>query len=104
MQATGRLTWLPLCEYKGNGRIVSLTQLGKEMQVVKMASLSNQLWSWFFGSLTQVTQVTARRKTVDATLMETRVPATTKPNFTVEEGVNIVPVNGLSRLSRPWAR
>ena len=29
---------------------------------------------------------------MDATLMETRVPATTKPNFTVEEGVNVVPV------------
>ena len=45
-----------------------------------------------------------RRKTVDATLMETKVPATTKPNFTVEDGVDIVPVNGLSRLSKPWAR
>ena len=45
-----------------------------------------------------------RRKTVDATLMETKVPATTKPNFTLEDGVDIVPVNGLSRLSKPWAR
>ena len=34
LKATGRLTWLPLCEYKGNGKVVSLTQLGKEMQVV----------------------------------------------------------------------
>ena len=33
VQATGRLTWLPLCEYKGDGRVVSLTQVGKEMQV-----------------------------------------------------------------------
>ena len=74
-------------------------------------------------------KVTVRRKTVDATRMETKVPSTnivmmmmkrmmmavmmmygtkvpstTKPNFTVEEGVNIVPINGLSRLSRPWAR
>ena len=32
-QATGRLTWLPLCEYKGDGRVVSLTQAGKEIQV-----------------------------------------------------------------------
>ena len=52
----------------------------------------------------QITQVTVRKKTVDATRMETRVPSTTKPNFTVEDGVNIVPVNGLSRLSKPWAR
>ena len=42
VQATGRLTWLPLCEYKGDGRVVSLTQLGKEMQVAMMLSLSNQ--------------------------------------------------------------
>ena len=42
VQATGRLTWLPLCEYKGDGRVVSLTQLGKETQVAMMLSLSNQ--------------------------------------------------------------
>ena len=41
VQATGRLTWLPLCEYKGDGRVVSLTQLGNEMQVAMMLSLSN---------------------------------------------------------------
>ena len=37
-------------------------------------------------------------------MLVTKVPSTTKPNFTVEEGVNIVPINGLSRLTRPWAR
>ena len=37
LQATGRLIWLPLCEYKGNGRVVSLTQASKEMQVVLYA-------------------------------------------------------------------
>ena len=41
LQATGRLTWLALCEFKGNGKVVSLTQIGKEMQVVMMISLSN---------------------------------------------------------------
>ena len=40
VQATGRLTWLPLCEYKGDGRVVSLMQLGKEMQVAMMLPLS----------------------------------------------------------------
>ena len=35
-QATGRLTWLPLCEYKGDGRVVSLTQAGKEIQVFSL--------------------------------------------------------------------
>ena len=37
-------------------------------------------------------------------MLVTKVPSTTKPNFSVEEGVNIVPINGLSRLMRPWAR
>ena len=58
----------------------------------------------FFLSHQRLTQVAVRKKTVDATRMETRVPSTTKPNFTVEDRVNIVPVNGLSRLSKPWAR
>ena len=48
-QATGRLTWLPLCDYKGNGRVVSLTQAGKEMQVFKDISLlvsQQRKWKW----------------------------------------------------------
>ena len=43
-------------------------------------------------------QVEVRRKLVDATHCETRVPATSQPNFTVEAEVNFVPINGL-RLS-----
>ena len=42
-------------------------------------------------------QVEVRRKLVDATQCETRVPATSKANFTVEDDVNFVPVNGETR-------
>ena len=38
-------------------------------------------------------QVTVRKKTVDATRMETKVPSTTKPNFTVEVNFTIVHVH-----------
>jgi len=51
-----------------------------------------------------VTQVTIRRKTVDATRSETHVPSTSKPNYTVAEGITLVPINHLSRLARPWER
>ena len=43
-------------------------------------------------------QVEVRRKLVDATHCETKVPATSQPNYTVEEEVNFVPVNGESFL------
>ena len=137
-QATGRLTWLPLCDYKGNGRVVSLTQAGKEMQVFKDISLlvsQQRKWKWlvcptlrgetishqlallshslpvicrcllFFvflnlsPRLKSSHQVTVRKKTVDATRMETKVPSTTKPNFTVEVIITIVHVHQNSNTS-----
>jgi hypothetical protein len=77
---TGRVTWLPLCEHRGQGTIVSLAQQGRQIQV------------------------TVRRKTVDATRCETHVPATLAPNYGVAEGVNLVPVNGLARIKQAWER
>ena len=49
-------------------------------------------------------KVTVRQKLVDATLTETKVPATNQPSFAVAAGVNCVPVNGLSHVARPWER
>ena len=72
--ATGRVTFLSQCRHQGEGRLVSL--------------LDNDL----------TYQVEVRRKLVDATHCETRVPATTEPNFSVEDDVDFVPINGL-RLS-----
>ena len=72
--ATGRVTFLSQCRHEGEGRLVSLLD-------------------------TDLTyQVEVRRKLVDATHCETRVPATTEPNFSVEDDVDFVPINGL-RLS-----
>ena len=78
--ASGRVTYLRQCRFLGAGRVVSLLDESLEYQV------------------------TIKRKLVDATLTETKVPATTKPNFAVAEGVNFVPVNGLSSVARPWDR
>jgi len=77
---TGRVTWLPLCDYKGDGKIVSLTQAGREFQVH------------------------VRRKTVDATRLETHVPSTKEPNYKVANNANLVPINALSRINKPWSR
>ena len=70
--ATGRVTFLSQCRHQGQGRLVSLLE----------------------PHLTY--QVDVRRKLVDATQCETKVPATSKPNFTVEDEVKFVPVNGES--------
>ena len=72
--ATGRVTFLSQCRHLGEGRLESLLE----------------------PDLTY--QVKVRRKLVDATHCETRVPATSQPNFTVEAEVNFVPINGV-RLS-----
>ena len=70
--ATGRVTFLSQCRHEGEGRLVSLLD-------------------------TDLTyQVEVRRKLVDATYCENRVPATSQPNYTVEDQVNFVPVNGES--------
>ena len=70
--ATGRVTFLSQCRHQGEGRLVSLLE----------------------PDLTY--QVEVRRKLVDATHCETKVPATSQPNFSVEDEVNFVPVNGES--------
>ena len=72
--ATGRVTFLSQCRHLGEGRLESLLDSDTSYQVE------------------------VRRKLVDATHCETRVPSTSQPNFTVEEEVNFVPVNGLGTL------
>jgi hypothetical protein len=46
----------------------------------------------------EVTNVRVRRRFVDATYLETSVPATHTPSFTVERTARMIPVNG------PWSR
>jgi len=78
--ATGRVSFYPQCEYEGEGRFRSL--VADELSY----------------------QVTVRRKTVDACYSKITVPSSTPPNYDVAEGVSLVPINGLSRLVRPWSR
>ena len=78
--ATGRVTFLGQCRHLGGGKVVSLVDSRLQYQV------------------------TFRRKLVDATITENKVPATTPPNYGVAEGVNFVTVNGLSSVAQPWDR
>lgn len=70
---SGRLQYFPMCDYQGEGRIVSKAS-------------------------GQVYRATARRKVVDATFLKTKVPSTHTPNFTIEDGVSFIPLNSLPQL------
>jgi len=78
--ATGRVKFFPKCKYIGEGKFVSLLDEDVEYHVK------------------------IRSKFVDATCTTTHVPATRKPNFEVAEGVNFVPINGLSGVTSPWLK
>jgi hypothetical protein len=77
---TGRVSYYPLCEYVEEGRIVSL--LDSDLKY----------------------QVKVRRKTVNATCLNTDVPATRPPQYGVGEGVSLIPINGLVNITEPWQK
>lgn len=70
---SGRVSFHPMSEYLGDGRIVNLLSGAQ-------------------------TELTVRRKTVDATFMSPAIPATHTPQFKVADGVRLVPPNALPRL------
>lgn len=70
---SGRVRYFPMADYRGDGRFTSL--------------LSGQ-----------ATQVTIRRKTVDATYYGTTVPSTHTPKFSVGDGVRLITPNALPNL------
>ncbi len=74
---TGRLRHFPMCESSGNGRFVSLVEADLEYQV------------------------TVRKKTVDATYMNVRVPSTTEPEYPVSSEITLRPPNDLPAVRRP---
>lgn len=76
---TGRVTYLPMCKYEGDGKISALT--------------SDRTYA-----------VTARERIVDATWLKTTVPSTHKPNFEVADGVNFMPLNDLPKVSEQPSR
>lgn len=67
---SGRVTYLPMCKYEGDGKISALT--------------SDKTYT-----------VNVREKTVDATWLKTTVPSTHTPNFEIAEGVKLMPLNDL---------
>ena len=70
---SGRVSYFPLSEYLGDGKFVSILS-GKE------------------------SQVSIRKKTVDATYYGTSVPSTHTPKFEVGEGAQMIPPNILPQL------
>ena len=72
---SGRVTYHPLSEYKGNGTFVSL-------------------------SSGATTKLRVRRKTVDATYLEASVPALHTPRFLVDDGVQLVAPHCLATVLR----
>ncbi|QYJ07655.1 NAD(P)-binding protein [Qipengyuania flava] len=73
LMPTGRVTYYPLSEYRGDGRIVQLLS-GEE------------------------THVEIRRREVDGTFYQTSVPSTHTRNFAVADGVRIEPPGALPGL------
>lgn len=70
---SGRISYFPMSDYRGNGQFVSLLS-GRQ------------------------TTVSVRRKTVDATYFGTSVPSTHTPKYTIGDGVRVVPPNALPQL------
>ena len=78
MIASGRVRFLPRCEYQGENKVCSLVS-----------------------SLTYTIDCT---KLVDATVTESHVPSNTKPKFDLSPSVNFGPINDLSTIARPFEK
>ncbi len=76
--ATGRVRFLSMCEHLGDGRVVSIVDPGVDYEVV------------------------AHRRVIDGTYMESRIPALHPPSYAVEDGVELIPPNGLTRIRQPY--
>jgi len=76
--ATGRVQYYPQCEYLGEGKFVSLLNTNLKYEV------------------------NVKKKMVDATRLTTSVPSTTSPQYEVRNGVNLIPINGLADIRKPW--
>jgi hypothetical protein len=72
--ATGRVRFLPMSNYEGGGMASSVLNPG------------------------QRTHVDVRRRVVDASYLEAKVPSVVKPRYAVDDGVDLIPPNGLSGL------
>lgn len=77
---SGRVTFLPMSEYEGDGRITSIVDPDR------------------------VTTVAARRRIVDGTYSHVMVPSMCPPRYGVDPDVTVVAPNELARIRRPWER
>ena len=75
---SGRVRYFPMCHYHGDGRFESLLT-GEQFEVE------------------------IERRTIDCTFLNTSVPATHTPNFSIEEGVRFIPLNDLPKVEAPPA-
>ncbi|MBX2875664.1 MAG: hypothetical protein KTR30_26335 [Saprospiraceae bacterium] len=73
---SGRVQYFPMCNYEGDGKFKSLLT-GKEEHVK------------------------VNKKIVDTTYLQTRIPATHTPNFTVAKEVPFIPINELVHIQEP---
>lgn len=78
--ASGRVRFMGMSEYQGDGRVVSTVDPS------------------------QVTQIHARRRVVDGGFMKVQVPSVTPPKFEVDPAITLVPPNLLPRVSHAWQR
>jgi hypothetical protein len=78
--ATGRMQFLPMSDYQGDGRVVSMVDGGR------------------------LTEVSAHRRIVDGTCMKVEVPSVVRPDYEVDTDVTLMPPNELPRVNRPWER
>jgi len=69
---SGRVKYFPMCNYEGDGQFTSMIS-GKNYYA-------------------------KTDKYVDATHLKTSVPSTHKPNFTIGDGVNFMPLNDLPKI------
>jgi len=72
---SGRVQYFPMCDYKGDSQFVS----------------------YLSGDSHQVSY----KKIVDATYLNTTVPSTHTPNFSIEEEVTFMPLNDLPSIQTP---
>lgn len=77
---TGRVTFLPMSEYEGDGRITSIVDRDR------------------------VTTVSARRRIVDGTYSHVMVPSICPPRYEVDPDATVIPPNELARLREPAER
>jgi len=80
MMDTGRLKFLGQCEVTEDGCIQSL--LDSELQY----------------------EVKARKKIVDASYLNTSIPFTNPPKYSIVPEVTLMPINGLTRVQRAWKK